>query len=390
MAYGIMNKNRLSNLSILISFLIFIATNQLHCKEVLKKNVIKNSSQIRKVLVTTKQSDLSRMLTKFVRTSRPNRFVGSSGHQKAFDYINEHLRKYTDSNRGESITVDEFLPDIDGAIAMYQGDFDSKIKGLYPKSDPVYEKWSSFTNKIKKVLSGLRKIKGRNLIWEKRGTIDPDSLLIIGAHYDTIAFNDQSGSILTTGSMPGADNNGSGVVLALNLIKQLSTISIKKSVRVVFFDYQEIGFLGSHDFVNKLMAKKGSSLKIEGFINFLMLGHDTSTLDTEKKHGNMKAYIRRDNQAPDKAFAQSIIKRGRLVGPGVKFKLLANGFDLGANISFVKHKIPAVTFSQNWESDYNLSGNHSKKDFSESVNYKTYYNSYLNLCGGIISWLLDL
>jgi hypothetical protein len=66
-----------------------------------------------------------------------------------------------------------------------------------------------------------------NLIVELRGAERPRDLLVIGAHYDTAAGS------------PGANDNGSGVAVLLELSRALATAPLYRTVRLVAFANEE-------------------------------------------------------------------------------------------------------------------------------------------------------
>ncbi len=201
-------------------------------------------------------------LRDFVKSGSPNRFVGSVGHENALDYLVNTIKKY-DPNA--NIEIQEFTPDFNAAIKLYQDDFDTEIKAKLSPKDKEYIKWKKFTDLMIEKLRGLekKKIKGKNLVWTKVGKGKPEELLIAGAHYDTILHNEVTRELITEGEMPGADDNASGVAILLQLISYFSQIELERSLKIVFFDYEEIGFLGSKAYVQKYkedFRKQKSSL----------------------------------------------------------------------------------------------------------------------------------
>ncbi len=64
-------------------------------------------------------------------------------------------------------------------------------------------------------------------------------LLIIGAHFDAVA------------GAPGADDNGSGTAALLELARVLKDRPLQRSVRLIFFNLEEIGLKGSGDYVRQ-------------------------------------------------------------------------------------------------------------------------------------------
>ncbi len=84
------------------------------------------------------------------------------------------------------------------------------------------------------------------------------SPLIIGAHYDTVA------------GCVGADDNGSGVAVLLELAEYFSANPIKYPIQLIAFDMEEYGLLGSAAYTDKL---KHENQKIRLMISLEMLGY---------------------------------------------------------------------------------------------------------------------
>ncbi|MCA8949525.1 MAG: M20/M25/M40 family metallo-hydrolase, partial [Planctomycetes bacterium] len=77
-----------------------------------------------------------------------------------------------------------------------------------------------------------------NLIAEKRGA--RATAVELGAHYDTVVFG------------PGADDNTSGVALALEVARLVAAVPTGKTIRIVFFAMEEEGKVGSREYVEQL------------------------------------------------------------------------------------------------------------------------------------------
>lgn len=69
--------------------------------------------------------------------------------------------------------------------------------------------------------------------------------LIIGAHYDAVRLTDGTLSA-------GMVDNGAAVVILLHLAKTLAGLDLTHRVRIVFFDMEEQGMVGSRHFVGSL------------------------------------------------------------------------------------------------------------------------------------------
>ncbi|HBC42242.1 MAG TPA: peptidase M28 [Pseudanabaena sp.] len=93
------------------------------------------------------------------------------------------------------------------------------------------------------------------------------SPLIIGAHYDTVP------------ACVGADDNGSGVAVLLELAEYLSANPIKYPVHLVAFDMEEYGLLGSHAYAEKL---KDDRQRLRLMISLEMLGYCDRTPHSQR------------------------------------------------------------------------------------------------------------
>ena len=103
---------------------------------------------------------------------------------------------------------------------------------------------------------------GTNLSIIRPGAQTPENILLVGAHYDSVAGS------------PGADDNGSAVATALEIARIFASYPTDKSLQVVFFDQEEFqpvgaGLLGSNAFVNEPTHLDG----LEGAVILEMLGY---------------------------------------------------------------------------------------------------------------------
>jgi hypothetical protein len=99
---------------------------------------------------------------------------------------------------------------------------------------------------------------GRNLLGHQPGTVAPQKVVVVDAHYDTVNV------------APGADDNGSGTVGMMEIARILSRYPSKKSLRYIGFDLEESGLVGSTRYVSNGIA---AGEHIEGVLNFEMIGY---------------------------------------------------------------------------------------------------------------------
>lgn len=84
----------------------------------------------------------------------------------------------------------------------------------------------------------------RNIVAEIKGTVSPDEIILIGAHYDTVWLS------------PGADDNASGVAVLLELARMLVSRRFEKSMRFVAFTNEEQPFAESAAMGSRVYAER--------------------------------------------------------------------------------------------------------------------------------------
>ena len=342
------------------------------------------------------QDDTRQYLMTFLQNTHPTRIVGSPGQAKAPDVIMNIIRGFEKDLPPSSancctLSKEPFTPDLARARKMYEADFEREIAKRYAPNHPTYIKWKSFTDSTLRFLSTLTKVQGANLVWERKGSVDPDSVLILGAHFDSMAHDPTTLKIDAKAKATGADDNASGVAVAISLIKLLSQIPLPKTVKIVFYDFGQIGSLGAVAMVKKNTVLLKSP-KFAGHIDLMMLGYDSRDHDGEKKYGNMIMYLR----SPEEPGALAAKKLGfwmRDVGkrsvPSMDFNPVENEFNQGDGSAYWEAGVPTLVFTQNWESDMNPNY-HTISDFAETLNYQTLFKSYEFIASGVLAWAFDI
>lgn len=105
--------------------------------------------------------------------------------------------------------------------------------------------------------SGLSQ--GVNVVAERAGE-DTSKFLILSAHYDSVGN-------------AGADDDGAGTVSALAIAKALAQTPLKYNLRVLAFDQEENGLVGSSAYA-KALNDAGQMTNLVGLINIEMTGYD--------------------------------------------------------------------------------------------------------------------
>lgn len=81
----------------------------------------------------------------------------------------------------------------------------------------------------------------RNVIATKIGEVHPDRFLIMGGHCDAVVYDGGDPTVFA----PGADDNGSGTAMAMEIARVLADTPFKQSVRFIAFGAEEQGLIGS-------------------------------------------------------------------------------------------------------------------------------------------------
>ena len=98
-----------------------------------------------------------------------------------------------------------------------------------------------------------------NIIAIKYGTLFPDSIYILGGHYDSYI----SGA-------PGADDNASGTSAVIEAARILSGYAFEKTIMFVLFSGEEIGRCGSDAFADSVA---NNNIEISSMINLDMISY---------------------------------------------------------------------------------------------------------------------
>ena len=120
----------------------------------------------------------------------------------------------------------------------------------------------------------------------KPGTAEPDKVIVIGGHYDSIVRTDQAPGRFVYA--PGADDDGSGVALTLEIARNLANVPLRKTVIFMPFGAEEVGLRGSTDASDDFVV---AGTKLEVMYNFDMVAFTANTYwDFEFSSGDLTVY----------------------------------------------------------------------------------------------------
>jgi len=142
----------------------------------------------------------------------------------------------------------------------------------------IYEKFVSFGLSARYQVNSPTCV---NVIATKTGTKYPNKQLLIFAHYDDYSMN-------SVDTIPGADDNASGVCGVLEAARLLSAFNSYYTIKFIAFDEEEDWMIGSYAYADTAYANGDS---IIGFINLDMLGFDPYSQNKYRLNTNNASVI---------------------------------------------------------------------------------------------------
>ena len=110
-----------------------------------------------------------------------------------------------------------------------------------------------------------------NIVVDIPGVGVPGEVLVFSAHIDAVADS------------PGADDDGSGTAALLEAARVLSGRSMQRTVRLIFFNLEEVGLVGSRAYTQRLKeALDAGRERVVGMASLDGIGFYTDTPDSQK------------------------------------------------------------------------------------------------------------
>ena len=185
-----------------------------------------------------------------------------------------------------------------------------------------------------------------NLVVVKEGSAEPDKLIVVGGHYDSI--NLQGDAMVFA---PGADDNGSGTAGVMEMARVLKDVPLRKTVIFMPFTAEEVGLIGS-DYAAQQFVNSGADVEV--MYNFDMIGYDPSDLRQISLSGASFNNHYRDFTSASAA---------RVTDLSVVPENSPGGSD---HQSFLERGFPIVFAI---ESDFNFGGWHTNLDITSRMNF---------------------
>jgi len=196
-----------------------------------------------------------------------------------------------------------------------------------------------------------------NIVGTRVGTVRPDEIYIVGAHYDSVGN-------------PGADDNASGVAAVLEAARVLSDESLESTVTFIAFDREEQGLIGSTAYAQLHQADD-----IRGMISLDMIAYNPAA-----NHDQAWIYWRQDNTAITQELADALLAYGN----GVVGTIAQLPYDASDSVPFDYIGKNAALLTE-----YNIWSNpnyHSAADALETPDYIDYAYA-TNITRGVVGYL---
>jgi Zn-dependent M28 family amino/carboxypeptidase len=162
---------------------------------------------------------------------------------------------------------------------------------------------------------------GTNFIAEKKGTKNPEKVLILSSHIDSVGNR-------------GANDNGTGTIGLLTLAKELSKKEFSYTIRILGFDREEVGIVGSDAYLATLKDREN----IIGNINFEMMGVN--------RRDDGAFHVIDCNRAESLFLSQSI--KDVISSEGLALSIVNTCTTRSDHASFWRRNIPAIVISENF------------------------------------------
>lgn len=189
---------------------------------------------------------------------------------------------------------------------------------------------------------------GQNVIAEITGTVHPDRILILCAHYDNMP---------PTPLAPGSDDNASGVCALLEAARLASGLEFPFTLQLIAFDEEEVGFLGSTAYVDSAYF---NIQNIVGALNLDMIAWDSND------DGEVSVAVNDASMSLMKDLFQSI----RLYQPELSPHLLIN-FGGSDHYRFWGRQYESIMLEED-RKDFN-SYYHTVNDHVSQINLEYFY-----------------
>lgn len=168
-------------------------------------------------------------------------------------------------------------------------------------------------------MRGRRQVEVVNLVATIRGTEDPDRVYVVSGHYDSRNRAGRDGE----NDAPGANDDGSGTAAVVELAEVLAGTPLRATVRLVCYDGEEIGLMGSRADARTLKEKETN---VDGMLTLDIVGN-TEGGDGRRERGYVRvfSYQETGSDSTGRNLARVVSDAARRYVEGFQVKLIFRG-----------------------------------------------------------------
>ena|GEM_PF-1834593 len=174
-----------------------------------------------------------------------------------------------------------------------------------------------------------------NIVARLIGTGEASGVVLVTAHYDAIGLRTEGWTEnWQVWPAPGANDNATGVAAVMEGARILAASDLPFDILFVLFSAEELGWLGSIDFVERYDALYGE--EILGVLNVDMIGYPTTgnpggTVMSDYRSGWIADMVEENRERIDPDFPILVLKPGPVIAD---------------HTPFWNQQIPAITLSE--------------------------------------------
>ncbi len=218
-------------------------------------------------------------------------------------------------------------------------------------------------------------LSNRNVIGELKGTVSPEEIILVTAHLDCMP---------SSGTAPGADDNGSGSVAAMIIAELFVSKSFERTIRFVFFTGEEQGLCGSRRYADKVVADGDNIVAVYNMDMIAWDDIDEPTLRIHTRPNSNSGY------SEDIELANIFVDVVNAYGFSSALKPIidSDGVTASDHSSFWNKGIPAVLAIEDDEDDF-CDYYHTSNDTLSTLNL-TYFTNYIKASLGTTAHLAKI
>lgn len=270
----------------------------------------------------------------------------------------------------------QVIDDIEGRVELHVRTLADEIgprdvfvpDKLNAAADYIRTFWEKIGYQVSAQTFSVQNVECQNLAIEIPGRSNPEEIVLVGAHYDTVSW------------APGANDNGSAVAALLELSRLFSTESPSRTLRFVAFTNEEPPFFKSSSMGSLVYAKACQKRKenIVGMVCLETIGYYRDEPKTQKypfpfrffypDKGNFVAVVGNLRSKPlVKSFTMHFMEESDFPVECVATFGFLTGIDWSDHWSFWHCGYPAIMITDTALFRYPYY--HSSEDTSDKIDY---------------------